>query len=141
MFSKACEYGIRALTVIATASKKGDKIGIKQVCKLADTPESFTAKILQNLVKQDVITSQKGPSGGFYFERDLEKITLTEIVTAIDGKDIFYKCGLGLKECDAKRPCPLHNQFAEVRDGLVKMCANSTMKQLEESLSEFAYMK
>ena len=70
MFSKACEYGIRALTVIAMAGKENRKIGIKEVCKLSQTPASFTAKILQNLVKRGVINSQKGPAGGFYISRD-----------------------------------------------------------------------
>jgi len=88
MFSKACEYGIRALTVIAEAGKENRKIGIKELCKLSNTPESFTAKILQNLVKRDIISSQKGPTGGFYISKDLNKITLYEIVDAIDGKTI-----------------------------------------------------
>jgi len=139
MFSKACEYGIRALTVIAEAGKENRKIGIKELCKKANTPESFTAKILQNLVKRDIISSQKGPSGGFYISKDLDKITLYDIVEAIDGKGIFNKCGLGLTACNAKKPCPLHSKFEVVRNELNIMCNNNTLDDLVKGLYKEVY--
>jgi len=109
---------------------------IKELCKLSNTPESFTAKILQNLVKRDIISSQKGPTGGFYISKDLNKITLYEIVDAIDGKTIFNKCGLGLTQCNAKKPCPLHYQFEVVRDELNAMCKNNTLQNLVEGFHQ-----
>lgn len=130
MFSKACEYGIRALTVVAEAGKENRKIGIKEICKSANTPESFTAKILQNLVKRGILSSQKGPTGGFYISKNLDKISLYDIVEAIDGRGIFTKCGLGLEECNAKNPCPLHDKFEAVRDELNAMCRNNSLKDL-----------
>lgn len=139
MFSKACEYGIRALTVIAEAGKEGRKIGIKELCEQSKTPESFTAKILQNLVKKKIISSQKGPSGGFYIAKDLDKITLYQIVEAIDGKDVFIKCGLGLERCNAKKPCPLHFQFEVVRNELNDMCKNNSLADLIEGFHQEVY--
>jgi len=141
MFSKACEYGIRALTVIATAGKENRKIGIKEVCKSAQTPESFTAKILQNLVKRRVLNSQKGPSGGFYISQNLEDITLYDIVEAIDGKSIFSQCGLGLSACNAKKPCPMHYQFEVVRNELNAMCKNNTLQDLVAGFHEEVYKR
>lgn len=139
MFSKACEYGIRALTVIAEVSNEDQKIGIKEICKRAKTPESFTAKILQNLVKQKIIISQKGPTGGFYIGKDLDQIKLYDIVEAIDGKDIFIKCGLGMSECNAKKPCPLHFKFELVRSQLHQMCTSNSLKDLLEGFHEGVY--
>ncbi len=141
MFSKACEYGIRALTAIATAGKENRKIGIKEVCKLSQTPESFTAKILQNLVKRGVLNSQKGPTGGFYISKDLADITLYDIVDAIDGKSIFSKCGLGLTACNADKPCPMHYQFEVVRNELNEMCHNNTLQDLVEGFHEEVYKR
>ncbi len=130
MFSRACKYGIRALAVIATASREGRKIAIKEVCKSSNTPESFTAKILQDLVKRDILDSQRGPSGGFYFSRDISKITLYEIVNAIDGDGVFYQCGLGLPACDAKNPCVVHTSFEIVRNQLNVMCKSNSLSDL-----------
>jgi len=141
MFSKSCEYGIRALTVIGKAQLQNKKIGIKEICKIAKTPESFTAKILQNLVKRNILSSQKGPSGGFYFSRKLEKISLIEIVSVIDGEGIFNKCGLGMAHCDAKNPCPLHFQYEKVRNELIEMCKSNNLLQLTEDMNALSFIR
>ncbi|BDS12688.1 RrF2 family transcriptional regulator [Aureispira anguillae] len=141
MFSKACEYGIRALIVIAEAGKESKKIGIKEICILANTPESFTAKILQNLVKRSIICSQKGPSGGFYIAQPLDNISIYDIVEAIDGAGVFNKCGLGLMACNAQRPCPLHNKFEVVRDELNAMCKNNSLQDLVAGFHEEVFKR
>lgn len=141
MFSKACEYGIRALTVIAEAGKENKKIGIKDICQLANTPESFTAKILQNLVKRSILNSQKGPTGGFYIVKPLNDITLYDIVEAIDGTSVFNKCGLGLTACNANKPCPLHSKFEVVRKELNAMCKSNTLQDLVKGFHEEVYLR
>jgi Rrf2 family protein len=141
MFSNGCEYGIRALTIVGLASEENRKVGIKEICRLAKTPESFTAKILQNLVRRGILNSQKGPSGGFYLSKDLNSITLYDIVVAIDGPGVFVNCGLGLEHCDATRPCPLHNKFATVRQELKTMCKSSTLNDLLDGLYEQVYKR
>jgi Rrf2 family protein len=141
MFSNGCEYGIRALTIIGRASKEGRKVGIKEICRLAKTPESFTAKILQNLVRRRVLDSQKGPSGGFYISKDLDSITLYDIVEAIDGPGVFVNCGLGMENCDASRPCPLHDKFAAVRKDLQTMCKSNTLNDLLSGLYDQVYKR
>jgi len=141
MFSKACEYGIRALTIIGKAHLENKKIGIKEICRIAQTPESFTAKILQDLVRRKLLSSQKGPSGGFYLTKNLDKIKLIDIVEAIDGSEIFSKCGLGLSRCDAKNPCPLHDQYEVVRSELMQMCKSSTLSDLTEITNVKAYRR
>lgn len=141
MFSNGCEYGIRALTIIGRASKEDRKVGIREVCRLAKTPEAFTAKILQNLVRRGILHSQKGPSGGFYLSRDMDSITLYDIVVAIDGVGVFVNCGLGMENCDASRPCPLHDKFASVREELKTMCRSSTLNDLLDGLYDQVYKR
>jgi len=141
MFSKACEYGLRALTVIAVEGKKGRLIGIKELCEIAQTPVSFTAKILQSLVKRRIISSKKGPTGGFYFSKKLEDISIYSVVEAIDGKEIFDKCGLGLPFCDAENPCPLHEKFLPVRAELHTMCTQNTLEDLVAEFHEGIYSR
>ena len=60
MFSKACEYGIKASIFIALCSYKGVRVSLKSIAKEINSPEAFTAKILQDLVRHDVINSVKG---------------------------------------------------------------------------------
>ena len=104
MFSKACEYGIRAMLHIARTSKVGTRVGIRDIAKAIDSPEPFMAKILQDLSRKGLVLSIKGPNGGFYMNEVHQKISLAEIVTAIDGDQLFNGCGLGLKACNEKKP-------------------------------------
>ncbi len=131
MFSKACEYGIRSLIFIAMKSNEGKRVNISAISKQIDGPEAFTAKVLQQLVKGNIINSIKGPYGGFEIsQKSIAETTLADVVAIIDGTKIYNGCGLGLNECNEEKPCPLHFQFAEVRDGLKEMLENTTLKTL-----------
>lgn len=96
---------------------------------------------MQNLVRRGILKSQKGPSGGFYLSKNLNSITLYDIVQAIDGTGVFVNCGLGMENCDASRPCPLHNKFAVVRQELKTMCKSSTLNDLLDGLYEEVYKR
>lgn len=131
MFSKACEYGIRASIFIATKSSKGIRVGIKDVAKEIDSPEPFTAKIMQILTKNGIIDSAKGVGGGFEVSHDAVKsIKLIQIVDAIDGDNIYKGCGIGLKECSEAHPCPVHNDFKKIRELLLEMLTKTTLEEL-----------
>lgn len=136
MFSKACEYGIRATLHIAEQALNSDrKIGVKDIAKAIESPEAFTAKILQILTRNKIIHSVKGPSGGFYIlKKDLAKIKLSAIVEAIDGDQIYRGCGLGLSQCNAAKPCPVHDKFKVIRDELAKMLTQTTLLELANGL-------
>lgn len=135
MFSKACEYGIRAILHIAQQSINGNRVNLKAIAAEIDAPEAFTAKILQQLVKAEIIQSIRGPYGGFAIHKaDMPSIKLSAIVNAIDGDSIYRGCGLGLKHCDADNPCPLHDRFAKIRDDLQQMLEQSSILELAEGL-------
>ncbi|MHC2993533.1 Rrf2 family transcriptional regulator, partial [Pontibacter sp. HJ8] len=68
MISKSCKYGIRAAVYIASKAGEGVKLNVKAIAKEIDAPEAFTAKILQILNKHRIITSLKGPYGGFFID-------------------------------------------------------------------------
>ncbi|MEZ4911503.1 MAG: Rrf2 family transcriptional regulator [Saprospiraceae bacterium] len=131
MFSKACEYGIRASIFIAEQSQKDKKVSLKEVAAAIESPAAYTSKILQQLSKNNIIISEKGPTGGFSMDNTkLEKVKLSTIVFAIDGDNIYNGCGLGLKKCNEKQPCPVHNQFKLIRDELKKMLETTSVKSL-----------
>jgi Rrf2 family protein len=135
MFSKACEYGIRAAIYIAGQSVKGRKVSLKEIASEIRSPEAYTSKILQKLSKGEVILSEKGPTGGFSIEPEkLHRITLKNVVVAVDGDKIFTGCGLGLTHCSETKPCPMHNSFKVVRDELHTMLSTKTIFHLSESV-------
>lgn len=134
-FSKTCEYAIRAVIFIAQKSEGGRKVGIKEVAAGIDSPEHFIAKILQDLSKRELIQSSKGPNGGFYVDSSARSNTLADIVRAIDGEKIFKGCGLGLKSCSETKPCPLHNDFKEIRNKMHLTLKSATIGEFNENLN------
>ena len=137
MFSKACEYGIRASIYIAGQSHKDKRVSLKDIAKEIGSPVAFTAKILQELSKNKIIDSVKGPSGGFQIEQKrIHRIKLSHIVLAIDGDSIYKGCGLGLKECSEKVPCPVHNQFKAIRNNIIAMLENTNLSDLSLGLKD-----
>jgi len=137
MFSKACEYGIRATIYIMGQSVQNKRVGLKDIAKEIESPEAFTAKILQQLVKSKIIFSVKGPTGGFEIKKDkMEKINMLDMVLSIDGDSLLVGCGLGLKKCSESHPCPMHHKFKIIRDNLKEMLQSTTIFELSNNLSE-----
>lgn len=136
MFSKACEYGIRAMIHIAHQSKKGNRVNLKDVANAIDSPVAFTAKILQSLAKDNLIISIKGSGGGYEIVNEQSTaITLYNVVLSIDGEKKISKCGLGLKACNETKPCPVHFQFKSIRDDLNEMLQSTTVMDLATELN------
>ncbi len=142
IFSKTCEYAIRAVFFIAYKSVDGHRTGIKEIAEGIDSPEHFLAKILQDLSRKKLISSTKGPNGGFYLEAESLNRPLSEIVEALDGDNLFSGCALGLKQCSETNPCPLHNEFKEIRHRITDLLSNTTIGEFNtELIDSLLYLK
>ena len=137
IFSKACEYGIKAAIYVAEQSINGNRASLKGISKEIDSPEAFTAKILQTLVKNNIINSVKGSTGGFEADlKKIKKIKLIEIVVAIDGSLPEGKCVLGLSKCSEVSPCPVHNKYKHIKRDILEMLEKTTLDGMSNSVIE-----
>lgn len=134
MFSKACEYGIRASIYIGHHSELGLKVRLKAVAKAIDSPEAFTAKILQALARHRVLISSKGPTGGYEIAKGENEVSLFDIVRAVDGDEAYRSCALGLSKCDENKPCPLHAKFVDIRTEMMEVLLNTTIHDLSRGV-------
>ncbi len=134
MFSKSCEYAIKAVLHICINTKEGSKLSIHEIAEEIESPEPFTAKILQTLVKHKIISSSKGPGGGFFIDKKAKPIVVMDIVEIMDGKSAFERCGLGLKNCDADHPCPIHNEFTSYSNKLKNLLEKKTIQEFSDSI-------
>ncbi len=131
MFSKACEYGIRSTILILLHSLHGTRISLCDIAREIESPEAYTAKILQILVKSHLIKSIKGPHGGFEIDRhQLDTMRLEDIVRAIDGNRLITKCCMGLPDCNDENPCPAHSKYKSVKEELKNMLEQTTVYEL-----------
>ncbi len=139
MFSKSCEYAIKAMIFVAQKSDESNRIGIKEIAKGTDAPEHFMAKIMQDLSRRRLIHSVKGPNGGFYMDKSDLKNSIANIVKAIDGDVIYTDCVLGLKVCSEKNPCPVHNEYKEIKKNIIKMIEKNSIGDFKDKLDSARY--
>ncbi len=136
MLSLTCQTAIKAVVYIATKTNENNKIGILEISKSIEASAHSVGKLLQILVKEDIIKSSKGPTGGFYITTKQKAKYLIKIVEIIDGKNVFKVCGLGLSKCSSNHPCPIHNDFKKVRDLFESLCNNKTINDLCGTVNE-----
>ncbi len=141
MLSLTCKTAIKAVVYLASKFDSGERAGIREISGFIGASEHTVGKMLQALVKEKVINSAKGPNGGFYItERQMEQ-PIIRIVEAIDGKEVFKHCGLGFSKCSSTHPCPLHNDYKQVRDLFERMCRDKKVSDLCEGVaSGMAYL-
>jgi len=136
MFSKACEYAIRSSIYIASQAINGRRVSLTDVAEKIESPEAFTSKILQKLVKHNIIRSVKGPGGGFDVDvNQLQKIKLKLIVEAFEG-DVLNRCSLGLNECSDFQPCPFHHKYKPVKERLLHIFENTSLQDLMKGFQD-----
>lgn len=136
MFSKACEYGIRAAVFITAKSHQKKRVSLNEIAKEINSPIAFTAKVLQQLRKNGVIDSVRGPVGGFEINMNkANKIKLSEIVSIIDGDSIYIGCGLGFQNCNEDKPCPIYDKFKLIRHDLKQMLETTSLLDLSNDIN------
>jgi len=134
MLSNSCKYAIRAVIYIALHSDDSHKLGSKFVAENLNMPQPFLAKILQELTKRHIISSSKGPKGGFYLTEDNLYNSVLDIVNAIDGLDKFNQCFLGLHTCSSEKPCSVHNIVEPFKENIAIKLSNNTIAQFAEEI-------
>lgn len=134
MFNKETEYALRGLIYVKLQNLKKRRPGITEIAKEIDAPPFFTAKILQRLVRFGLLESVKGKGGGFFFDENKPDLTLMRLITTTEGDRSFYACGIGLKQCSDKDPCPLHEKYAPIRDAINKLVSEETIGSLADKV-------
>ena len=127
--SKSCQYVLMVLAGIPP--KEWDKRFSPAVhCRAAKVKESFTRKGLQALARAGILDAVTGPHGGYRFARRPDRVSLLDIIQAIDGRAVFDRCTLGLTSCGDADPCPFHETWKVMKVRILKMLKRRTVKDL-----------
>jgi len=129
MINKSSLLAINALTELARVPP-GECEGAASIAKKIDAPANYLGKLLQSLTAHGFIVSQKGKGGGFRLEKSPRKISLMDIVAAIEDTDKWSKCFLGRKQCLDSSPCSVHERWKEVREVNKRFLESMTLYNL-----------
>jgi len=94
--SEAASIAIHSMVMVA--SNKG-KTNVGAIAERLNFSKHHVAKVMQRLVKVNIVVSNRGPAGGFELARPASEINLLEIYEAVEGKMISYSCPLGYDTC------------------------------------------
>jgi len=134
MLSQKCKYAIRTVLYLSIEGNKSSPKGGKDISTALKIPEAYTGKILQELARKNIITSVKGPGGGFYLSEENLNSPVINVIETIDGLSLFESCGLGLSKCSNDHPCPIHNDFKVAREHLKKVFINKSVQELANEI-------
>ena len=138
MFSKTANYAIRALIYIHSVSIHEERVDLTSIAQKIGAPQYFMAKIMQKLVKAGLVSSIKGPHGGFYVTPKQHKVRAIEVISLFEDNEFLTGCALGLPYCSDSNPCPVHHQYASIRTQILNWLRNVSIRELGEKLKNGA---
>ncbi len=127
--STPAQYAVRALVYLARRNA-AEAARVRDVAAAENIPYPFLAKLVGQLVQAGFLDSFKGPTGGIRLAKPPHRISVLDVITAIDGSDAFQGCFLGLRVCSEESPCPLHNDWKIVREKLVRRLESASIADL-----------
>jgi Rrf2 family protein len=145
IFSNPAEYAIRALSELVImsqdaspnpTSRRAGFVMLDKLTEQASLPREFLAKIFRQLVEGGILTSAKGPGGGFALARPAHDVSLLNVIEAIDGGSQIDGCVVGLARCNDHMPCPQHDLFKPIRQRLRAYLSTTTLADTAASLRE-----
>jgi Rrf2 family protein len=133
--SRSCEYALQAVMYLATKSRNTPVLQ-RDISSALNIPQHFLGKILQTLTRHDIVTSQKGKSGGFFLKRSPKEFSLYDIVQVIDGSSFLDRCVLGFVGCSDDNPCPVHDEWMDAKKDIIKIFKEKNIKQLSDGIGK-----
>jgi Rrf2 family protein len=112
VLTKNTDYAIRAL--LALASKTGSYVSAKSIATEHDIPYQFLRRLLQEMIRHNLIVSKEGVQGGFMMQKDPDEITVTELIEIFQGKVQVSECMFRKQICGNRARCVLRHEIMRI---------------------------
>ena|SRR5688572_24808647 len=131
--TKRTEYGLLALVLMA--DREGRTVSVREICERYPLPKRTVAEVLKDLQRSSLVSSQRGSTGGYTLAREPDRITVGQVVAALEGAPALTSCEspLVLRNggCEVQPICPIRSPIQRVRDRLWQMLEHTTLKSLQ----------
>lgn len=136
MISNSSKYALMGVLYLAVNSSEEQKILAKDLSANTGVPQAYLSKLMQELVRHNLVSSTRGPKGGFYLTDKNREVHLIDIINVIDGDYRLTTCILSLHKCDAEHPCPLHNLVGDTKSKFVLHLEETKVQDLMADIKE-----
>jgi Rrf2 family protein len=133
VYPQSVTYALEALCHLARTDS-GTYLKAREISEEKDIPEHFLGKVLTQLVRRGLLVSQKGPTGGVSLARSAGKITIQDVLDALDANETLDdRCVLGMSTCSDRESCPFHDQWGTFKKGVTAAAKKTTLARLANS--------
>jgi Rrf2 family protein len=123
------DYALRAAVELASRFGNG-QVATKELSDRQDIPYQLACKLLQRLHKAGIVRSTLGPAGGFALCRQPSKITVRQVVEAVQGPVRLNRCLFERGFCRLSRRCPINPELGRLQKNINAFLDGLTLKQL-----------
>ena len=127
MISQTVEYALRA--IVTLAQHEGAACTSRQISEITQVPAPFLSKLMQGLVRANLVTSKRGLHGGFVLTKDPSELTVWEVVDSVEPLKRIRECPLGIGSHGGTL-CPLHRRLDNAMGLVEESFRNATIAQL-----------
>ena len=126
--SRSADYALRAMVFLARLESHRF-VSANEIASVMQTPPFLLSRILQHLVKNDLLQSMKGHHGGFRLARNAAAISALEIIHLIDGPFVMHDC---TGKCGMGPNCNMKTVFSRAEMALAEVFENVTLADLSQ---------
>ena len=127
--TRAADYGIRVMVDLAKLPVH-ERAMLPALAEATGAPESFLSKVLQALARARLISSRRGPSGGFAISPRGRKASMREVIEAIDGPICLNVCLISGISCARKVWCPAHPVWMDAQQAMLDVLSKALIAEL-----------
>lgn len=129
VLSKSAEDALRAVHLLAHLPPD-EPVTAGTIAGALDLPANSLSKLLHRLQREGLLTSRRGPAGGFSLSRQPASIPLAEVIVPFDDLVEERHCLLGRPECRDESPCAAHEGWREVQETMIGFFRDTTLADL-----------
>lgn len=126
--TRRTDYAIRAVLVLAR--NPGTRLSSTQISRATQIPLRFTRQVMSDLVRADLVSAAVGRAGGYNLTAQADRVSVLEIVEAVEGDPRRQRCSLRGGPCRRNEPCEVHFVFADAQEAFIAKLAESSLAEL-----------
>jgi len=129
MLNHSADYALRAVLFLAQ-QPRGSRSNVEAVSAAIGVPRNYLGKVLNTLARKRVLSSVRGPRGGFRLAADPAGITLENVIEPFQRLPERRMCLLGNRPCDQSRPCSVHTRWRRMSRPVTDFFRETTIDRL-----------
>jgi Rrf2 family protein len=135
IITRATEYSVLAVLHLA-ARYPAEVVSKQEICEAEGVTPAFLTKILQPLIRSGLVRSKRGVAGGFALARDPTRLTLLDVMQAVDEPLTLNLCLIEGHHCQRECCCPVHNLWTEAREKIEEVFSRKSLAELVTERSQ-----